>query len=55
MESEILTLDDMAKEIKIVKPGLNGILIDENGQKVVPPDDWEFILAGDAAATRKVT
>lgn len=55
MESEILTWDDMVKEIKIVKPGLNGSLIDENGQIVIPPDDWAFLPAGDASVTRKVT
>ncbi len=45
----------MKHEIRIVKPGLNESLIDENGQKVVPPDDWAFLPAGDAAVTRKVT
>lgn len=45
----------MNHEIRIVKPGLNESLIDENGQKVVPPDDWAFLPAGDAAVTRKVT
>ncbi len=45
----------MAKEIKIVKPDLNGSLIDESGQKVFPLDDWAFLPAGDAAVTRKVT
>ena len=33
MESEILTWDDMTKEIKIVKSGLNGVLINENVSK----------------------
>ena len=55
MESEILTWDDMTKEIRFVKPGLNGSLIDENAQKMTPPDDWAFLPAGDAAVTRKVT
>lgn len=45
----------MKREIRIVKPGLNGSLVDESGQKVVPPDDWAFLPAGDAAVTRKVT
>jgi hypothetical protein len=40
---------------KIVKPGLNGILIDENGEKLSPPAGWVFLPAGDAGITRKVT
>ena len=40
---------------KIVKPGLNGILRGENGEKVSPPEGWTFLAAGDAGLTRKVT
>ena len=40
---------------KIVKPGLNGTLIGENGEKLSPPDGWAFLPAGDAGITRKVT
>ena len=40
---------------KIVKPGLNGTFIGENGEKVSPPPGWEFLPAGDAGLTRKVT
>lgn len=45
----------MNQDNKIVKPGLNGILIDENGEKLTPPDGWAFLPAGDAAITRKAT
>jgi hypothetical protein len=45
----------MEKEIKIIKTGPNGTLIDEHGKKVTPPTDWAFLAAGDAALTRKVT
>ena len=40
---------------KIVKPGLNGTLIGENGEKLSPPAGWAFLAAGDAGITRKVT
>ncbi|MBU4263946.1 MAG: DUF2293 domain-containing protein [Proteobacteria bacterium] len=39
----------------IVKPGLNGTLIGENGERLSPPDGWAFLAAGDAGITRKVT
>lgn len=56
MESEILMwVDQMEQDGKIVKPGLNGSLIDENGEKIIPPDGWTFLPAGDAAITKKVT
>ncbi len=45
----------MESENKIVKPGLNGILRGENGEKVSPPEGWAFLAAGDAGLTRKVT
>jgi hypothetical protein len=40
---------------KIVKPGLHGTLIGENGERLSPPDGWAFLAAGDAGITRKVT
>ena len=45
----------MESENKIVRPALNGILRDENGEKVSPPAGWVFLAAGDAGLTRKVT
>ncbi len=45
----------MNKEMKLVRPGLNGTFIAENGDKLPPPDGWEFLPAGDAGITRKVT
>ena len=41
--------------MKIVKPGSNGTFIAENGDKLIPPEGWEFLPAGDAGITRKVT
>lgn len=40
---------------KIVRPGLKGILISEDGEKLSPPEGWAFLPAGDAGITRKVT
>lgn len=40
---------------KIVKPGPGSSLIDENGLHLTPPHDWDFLPAGDAGITRKVT
>ncbi|MFH1216539.1 MAG: DUF2293 domain-containing protein [Pseudomonadota bacterium] len=40
---------------KIVKIGINGTLISENGEKLSPPDGWAFLPAGDAGITKKVT
>jgi len=45
----------MEQTNKIVKPGLKGTLIGENGEKLSPPDGWAFLPAGDAGITRKVT
>ena len=45
----------MEQETKIVKPGMNGTLIGEKGEKLTPPDGWAFLPAGDAGITRKVT
>ncbi len=41
--------------MKIVKTGVNGTLISENGEQLTPPAGWSFLVAGDAAITRKVT
>ncbi len=45
----------MAYDHKIVRPGVNGILISATGEKLSPPDGWAFLPAGDAGLTRKVT
>jgi len=45
----------MAPENRMVKPGTGNTLIGENGEKLVPPTGWEFLPAGDAGLTRKVT
>lgn len=41
--------------ISIVSPGKNGQLINEYGERVVPPEAWSFLPAGDAGITRRVT
>jgi hypothetical protein len=45
----------MEKESKIIRTGPNNTLINEHGLQVIPPTDWAFLAAGDAAITRKVT
>ncbi|MFH1214904.1 MAG: DUF2293 domain-containing protein [Pseudomonadota bacterium] len=45
----------MEKTNRIVKPGANGTLIGESGEKLSPPDGWAFLPAGDAGITKKVT
>jgi len=40
---------------RIVKPGPNGSLVGEKGERLTPPVDWIFLPAGDAGITRKVT
>lgn len=45
----------MTQDQKIVRPGLNGTLVDEKGVKLTPPDGWAFLPAGDAGITKKVT
>jgi len=45
----------MHKDMKIIRPGPNGTFIAENGDKLIPPEGWEFLPAGDAGITRKVT
>ena len=42
-------------DIRLMKPGHNGQLINEYGISETPPPDWAFLKAGDAAVTRKVT
>lgn len=44
------------QEIKCnVTQGPGGYLINEKGERLTPPKDWEFLPAGDAGITRKVT
>ncbi len=45
----------MAYDHKIVRPGVNGILISAKGEQLSPPEGWAFLPAGDAGLTRKVT
>ena len=45
----------MEQGIKIVKLGLNGTLIGEKGEKLIPPEGWAFLPAGDAGITKKVS
>jgi hypothetical protein len=40
---------------KTVRPGLHGTLTDEEGKKIIPPEGWGFLPAGDAGITKKVT
>lgn len=40
---------------RIVSPGPGNSVIDEYGNKLVPPNNWTFCAAGDAAVTRKIT
>lgn len=42
-------------EIRLMKPGKNGEVINEYGRVENPPKGWAFLPAGDAAITRKVT
>ncbi|MGB3465636.1 MAG: DUF2293 domain-containing protein [Cyclobacteriaceae bacterium] len=41
--------------IRLVSPGKNGMVTNEYGKSEKPPVGWEFLPAGDAAITRKVT
>lgn len=45
----------METEKRIVRPGSNGCLIDQNGESLDPPAGWDFLPSGDAGITRKVT
>lgn len=42
-------------EIRLMKPGKAGQVINEFGLAETPPKGWDFLPAGDAAVTRKVT
>lgn len=42
-------------KVELVSQGAGGSLIDAHGKAVIPPEDWEFLPAGDAGLTRKVT
>jgi hypothetical protein len=43
------------QNILIVSPGKNGQVTSEYGEPLTPPKGWEFLPAGDAGITRKVT
>jgi len=45
----------MYNDIRIVKPGAHNELVGPNGEIHTPPLDWNFLPAGDAGITRKVT
>ena len=45
----------MNNESKILKLSPTGFMLDENGLKVTAPQGWEFLPAGDAGLTRKVS
>lgn len=45
----------MGQENRIVQLGAGNTLIGENGEQLKPPIGWEFLPAGDAGLTRKVT
>lgn len=40
---------------RIVTPGKGNTLIGENGEILHPPEGWNFLPAGDAGITRKIT
>jgi hypothetical protein len=40
---------------RIVTPGKGNSLTGENGEILHPPSDWDFLPAGDAGITRKIT
>ncbi len=40
---------------RLVRPGVDGKLIGEKGEILIPPVGWVFLPAGDAGITRKVT
>jgi hypothetical protein len=45
----------MGKDHKIVLPGqTNNTLVSESGETLIPPEDWAFLPAGDAAITKSV-
>jgi hypothetical protein len=42
-------------KVELVSQGAGGSLIDVHGKTLTPPKSWEFLPAGDAGLTRKVT
>jgi hypothetical protein len=45
----------VGKGHKIVLPGqTNNTLVSESGETLIPPEDWAFLPAGDAAITKRV-
>jgi hypothetical protein len=45
----------MSHKHELVRPGHKiGTVISESGEVVIPPEDWAFLAAGDAAITRSV-
>ena len=45
----------MAHRHRVVQPGrMTGTLLAESGEQLIPPEDWLFLPAGDAAITRSV-
>jgi hypothetical protein len=45
----------MSQDESIATLGPGGVLIGVKGETLTPPSGWEFLVAGDAAITRKVT
>jgi len=43
------------KKIEIFSPGPHNTIVNNQGKIVSPPENWEFLPAGDAGVTRKVT
>lgn len=39
----------------VFAPGPHNTIVNSHGEIVTPPEDWEFLPAGDAGVTRKVT
>ncbi len=45
----------MAYNHRVVKPSrIEGTVLSENGERLIPPQGWEFLPAGDAAITKSV-
>ena len=42
-------------KVELVSQGAGGSVIDAHGKALTPPKGWEFLPAGDAGLTRKVT
>lgn len=45
----------MTMEICILNLNFQGQLVNNNGEKVLPPVGWSFLPAGDSGVTRKIT